>query len=284
MLNQTLFDKLEKIHHKPTAYQYYTTPELWCDPYVSKQMLNLHLSENVELASRKKKFIDKSINWIVEYFGINHNSTVCDFGCGPGLYTLPLAQKGATVTGIDFSKTSINYAKAQAKRNNLSIDYLLKDYLKFEPTKTFDLVTMIYCDFCVLNPIQRANLLKRFYDCVDKNGFLLMDVGSKTLYESREPSFTIESSEKDGFWSPNPYYVFHNTFKYDAESLLLDKFTIIEQSKTRQNFNWFKCFDRETIALELQQHGFKVIDYFSNVAGDSYDTKSAEIALVAKKI
>lgn len=55
-----LFELLRKIDKKPLAYEFYTTPELWCDPYISKQMLILHLSEDTELASRKKIFIERS--------------------------------------------------------------------------------------------------------------------------------------------------------------------------------------------------------------------------------
>lgn len=56
MLTEELFRKLEEINHRPQAYEHYTTPELWCDPHISKQMLALHISADTDLASRKKDF------------------------------------------------------------------------------------------------------------------------------------------------------------------------------------------------------------------------------------
>jgi 2-polyprenyl-3-methyl-5-hydroxy-6-metoxy-1,4-benzoquinol methylase len=50
------------------------------------------------------KFIDPSVKWILSNFGINNKTNVINFGCGPGLYTTRLAEQGAKVTGIDFSK------------------------------------------------------------------------------------------------------------------------------------------------------------------------------------
>jgi len=282
-MKENIFNILQKINHKPEPYEYYTTPELWCDPYISKQMLATHLSDDVELASRKKEFIDRSVNWISERFQIKNNSKICDFGCGPGLYTSRFAKHSAFIIGIDFSETSINYAKEQAEKNNLNIDYVLQDYLQFETDKKFDLITMIYCDFCVLNPKQRRLLLKKFYNFLENDGKILLDVSSYAQYEARQEGCLCEHSAKNGFWSSEPYYVFHNHFKYEQEHLLLDKFSIIEESMTRENYNWLQCYTVQTIIEEFKQNGFKVVEYYANVAGDCYDDTATEIAIVAEK-
>lgn len=53
-----------------------------------------------------KKKIDDSVQWIVDHFSLNQKSSVCDFGCGPGLYTSGISANGPKVTGVDFSKRS----------------------------------------------------------------------------------------------------------------------------------------------------------------------------------
>ncbi len=279
----TTFDALKKINTKPMAYEYYTTPALWCDPYIAKQMLALHLNEDVELASRKKEFIDRSSEWIIKNFNIGAQSKVCDFGCGPGLYTSRFAKQGACVTGIDFSENSINFAREQAIENNLNIEYILQDYLKFATDQQFDLITMIYCDYCVLSPKQRQQLLKKFHAFLADDGKVLIDVNSLAQYDTREESCSFEFSPQDGFWSPDPYYVFHNVYSYPAESLVLDKFTIIEASRTRENYNWQQCYSLESIERELFENGLKLVEYYANVAGDAYDKASSVIAVVAEK-
>jgi len=49
------------------------------------------------MSSRKGDFINSSVDWIVSHFGVNENTVLVDFGCGPGLYTTELAERGAIV-------------------------------------------------------------------------------------------------------------------------------------------------------------------------------------------
>ena len=62
---------------------------------------------------------------------IGSNTTVFDYGCGPGLYTSRFARMGANVTGIDFSERSIQYATDLAAKEGLAISYILEDYLRW---------------------------------------------------------------------------------------------------------------------------------------------------------
>ena len=106
-----MFDLLEEINSRPLPFQFYTAEELWTDEHTSKKMLEYHLNESVDLSSRNKDFITRSVKWIVSHFGIGIYTSIADFGCGPGLYTTMFAEIGAHVSGIDFSKRSIQYAK-----------------------------------------------------------------------------------------------------------------------------------------------------------------------------
>ena len=104
-----MFNELKQMNEKPKPFEIYTAEELWTDEYTSKQMLNYHLNEDIDLSSRNRKFIEKSVEWILTHFSVNDNTRMMDFGCGPGLYTQRFANTGAKVTGIDFSKSSINW-------------------------------------------------------------------------------------------------------------------------------------------------------------------------------
>ena len=121
---------------------------------------------------------------MLEHFAINPSSKICDFGCGPGLYTSAFAEYGAQVTGIDFSETSIRFAREEARRRNLPIRYLLRNYLEYVPEEKFSVVTMIFCDFCVLSPQQRKTLLKIFYESLEDTGSLLFDVYSIDYFQA----------------------------------------------------------------------------------------------------
>jgi len=279
-----MFEDLQKINERPKPFEFYTTPLLWNDEHISKKMLEYHLNEGVDLASRNQAFIEKSANWIVSKFKIIKGTKICDFGCGPGLYTTKFAEAGAVVTGIDLSKRSINYAKNIAVQKNLKIDYILQNYLEFATNKKFDLITMIYCDFSVLSHEQRKVLLRKFYEHLEPNGNIFFDISSLNLFDSIKESCTYEYSGKNGFWAPNPYYVFQNTFKYQKEKLILHKYSILKKTSSEESYNWLQCYTIETITSLLKENGFNVIEHYSNVAGDQYQYDSKEIAIFAKKI
>jgi 2-polyprenyl-3-methyl-5-hydroxy-6-metoxy-1,4-benzoquinol methylase len=279
-----MFEELEKINERPEPFQFYTASDLWTDEHTSRQMLSFHLNEAIDVSSRNAEFINRSVEWITFEFNISRNTKIADFGCGPGLYARSLAKRRANVTGIDFSKRSIEYAKEVAAREHLNISYVNQNYLEFETEDRFDLVLMIMCDFCALSAVQRKGLLSKFHKVLKPSGSVLLDVYSLSAFEQREEASTYEVNQLNGFWSPNKYYGFLNTFKYDEEKIVLDKYTIIEFERTRHVFNWLQYFAPEDLEREFKETGFSVKGFYSDVAGTPYDSKSSEFAVIAKKV
>ena len=278
-----MFKELKEIDSRPSPFQFYTADELWTNEHTSKQMLEYHLNESIDASSRNKSFIERSVEWIVFHFEVDKNTEIADFGCGPGLYTTRLAERDATVTGIDFSENSLKYAKQVAAKKDLKINYVLTNYLDFETTNSFDLITMIMCDFCVLSPEQRKKMLSKFKSLLKPDGSVLLDVYSLNSFNQKEESATYELNQLNGFWSPDDYYCFVNTFKYDKEKVILDKYTIIEESRKRVVYNWLQFYSKVMISNEFEENGFKVEELYSDVAGKAFTSESTEIAIVAKK-
>ena len=279
-----MFEKIENINTRPDPFEFYTASDLWTDEHTSEQMLKFHLNEDVDVSSRNAEFINHSVEWIVSDFNIVAGTKIADFGCGPGLYATRLAQIQADVTGIDFSKRSIQYAQEVATREGLSIHYVNQNYLEFETDDRFHLVLMIMCDFCALSPTLRKKMLTKFHTFLEPGGLVLLDVYSLNAFEQREETAVYEANLLNGFWSPNKYYGFQNTFKYEREKVVLDKYTIIEADRTRTIYNWFQYFSPETLEREFTECGFTIEKIFSDVAGTPFDSKANEFAVVAKKM
>ena len=278
-----MFAKLEEINSRPKPYEVYTAADLWTDEHTSKQMLTYHLNPDIDVSSRKKEFIEQSASWIAAHFGVGQGTKVADFGCGPGLYTKRLAELGANVAGIDFSKRSIEYAKEVAAREQLNISYMNQNYLEFETNDRFDLILMIFCDFCALSPEQRMLMLRKFHELLLSGGSLLLDVYSLNAYRQREEVTTYGPNLLDGFWSAEKYYGFQNTFKYDEKKVVLDKYTIVESAGTRTIYNWLQYFSPDTVQKEFEQAGFAVQAKYSDVAGTPFDGTALEFAVVGRK-
>ncbi|MHC4688396.1 MAG: hypothetical protein ACYS5F_01975 [Planctomycetota bacterium] len=69
-----MFEELEKINIRPEPFEFYTASDLWTDEHTSKQMLQYHLNESIDLSSRNKSFIDCSEEWIATHFQVGKNT------------------------------------------------------------------------------------------------------------------------------------------------------------------------------------------------------------------
>ncbi len=278
-----MFKKLEEINRRPNPFEVYTALDLWNDEHTSERMLAFHLNEAIDVSSRKAAFIDRSVEWIVRRFQVNEFTKIADFGCGPGLYANRLAREKAIVTGIDFSERSIRHGKEAAQKEGLKINYVNRNYLDFTTEDRFDLIIMIMCDFCALSPSQRKNLLRKFHALLQPEGKVLLDVYSITAFNSREETATYSMNLLDGFWSPEKYYGFLNTFKYSEEKIVLDKYTIVEADRSRTIYNWLQYFNPESLEKEFNENGLLVEEILGDVTGSIYKPDKKEFAIVAKR-
>ena len=200
------------------------------------------------------------------------------------MYSWRLAQRGADVTGIDFSGRSIQYAQDTAEKEGLSIRYVNENYLDFETDERFDLIIMIYCDYCALSPAQRVKMLGKFYGVLKSGGCVLLDVYSLEAFKERREQAVYEKNQLCGFWAANDYYGFLNTFKYEEEKVVLDKYTIIEEERTRTVYNWLQYFSPDDLKREFADCGFDIDAVYSDVAGAAFDPQSDEFAIVARRL
>ena len=278
-----MFEQLQFINQRPEPFSIYTAEELWTEPYTAQQMLSYHLREDVALASRTKETIDKTVLWLQSRFDIGTATSIADFGCGPGLYTSRFAKLGAQVTGIDFSANSIQYARDTAAREQLSINYLQQNYLDFKSDQRFDLICMIMCDFCALSPGQRRQLLGVFHNHLKTGGTLFLDVYSLSSFAQRQEQASYEFRQLNGFWSAEDYYGFVNTFKYDVEKVVLDKFSLFEADRSRVIYNWLQYYSMDSLTREFAENGFSIMERYADTTGTAYHPGSPEITLLAGK-
>ena len=123
-----------------------------------------------------------------------------------------------------------------------------------------------------------------FKKILKSGGSVLLDVYSLNAFNQKEERTEFEVNMLNGFWSSNKYYGFLNTFKYEKEKVVLDKYTIIEKDRTRRVYNWLQHFSPEDLEKEFEGAGFIIEGVYSDVAGTNYDSKSSEFAVVAKRL
>ncbi len=254
--------KLLKATGKPEIYTK-GTAEMWSDEHISKFLLKTHLSQETDLASRNKTVIKDTVDKILNMCN-KENMNILDLGCGPGLYAELLSKKGHKVTGIDFSKRSIEYAEKEAENENLDIKYIHKNYLDIDFENEFDLVIIIYCDFGVLVPSERKILLKNIYRALKPGGLFVFDALNENIIKNRAFSKNWEI-EESGFWKDKPYVNFTDSYHYENEKVILDQYTICDKEENIEVYRmWNHYFSDEYIKPELLEKCFKNYERYEN--------------------
>ncbi len=249
---------------KPELYEKGNS-DMWIDKHISQQVLNIHLNENVDLGSRKMTSIRSTVNWILENSD-KKNLNILDLGCGPGLYAELFTKKGHKVTGVDFSKSSIEYAKKSAKKRDLDIEYINEDYLELDLEENrFDLVVLIYTDFGVLIPSERDKLLILISKVLKPNGVFIFDVLNNKNIEKKIAPKNWEVVE-EGFWKDRPYLALSESFLYNEQKVILYQHTILTEKEEIDVFRfWTHFFTHTDITNELLKHSFGDLNFREDV-------------------
>jgi len=258
------FKELESYSKKPPLYEKGNSI-MWTDEYISKQLLGIHLNPELDLASRGQLSIDSTVEFILSSCG-GKGLRILDLGCGPGLYAERLAGAGHHVTGVDFSKNSIEYAKNHARKKNLDIEYICQDYLTLDYRDEFDVVLLVYTDFGVLIPADREKLLGIIHTALKPGGNFIFDVINDRNLEQKfreQKSWDVESG---GFWRATPYLALINGFHYASEKVVLQQHSIIDETEKIKAYRfWTHYFEHADIIQTLGNNGFTNIEGFDDV-------------------
>lgn len=256
----------------------------WNDPYIAQQMLKAHLDPNTDAASRKPETIERSVAWMVDQMQLKRGSCFLDLGCGPGLYTIQLARGGLKVTGIDFSLNSLDYARLQARQENLSIDYILQDYLNLDYDGVFDVACLIYFDLGVFSKANREKLLPKIARALKPGGHFVFDVVSEHYSLKTQEEMNWEVCPSGGFWRSGVHLVLSQDFYYPEEMTHLDRYLVIDESGSLVAYHvWEHYFTVGMLRSELERAGFSEVALWSDLTGTPYDERAGSIGVIAKK-
>jgi len=184
----------------------------WNDPGFSERMLQEHLSQKHDLASRRQNLVEQQVSWIHEACLEGVCGRVLDLGCGPGLYTQRLARLGHVCTGIDFSPASIAYARSQATQADLKIEYRATDMRAGDYGEGFDLVMLIFGEFNVFSREDAVLLLRAMRRCLNRGGYLLLEVHTHAFVEQQGRRPARWSAQPNGLFSANPHVLLEESF------------------------------------------------------------------------
>lgn len=277
-------DRLHQAARRPRLYEK-GDAEMWTDEYISKQLLEIHLDPEIDSASRTPENIERTLG-LIRKFCHKPGMNILDLGCGPGIYLEDLARKGHHCTGIDFSETSIAYAKLHAKENGQDISYLCRDYLELDFENLFDLIMLIYTDLGVLLPAERSALLKKIHRALKPGGVFVFDVVNEKNGAGKFREENQWTYKNGGFWSEGAYMEVTRSFHYPEAGVFLRQHTIMDESEQIRNYRfWMHYFSFGEIDRILRENGFAGTEEYDRIllARDEWSGENISFYKTVKK-
>ena len=257
----------------------------WNAPDFSRRMLNEHLSQEHDAASRRFGIIDKHVKWIHDQVLKGNPTRILDLGCGPGLYTNRLTRLGHRCVGIDFSPASIAYAREQAEEAGLECTYIHQDIRTADYGDGYGLVMLIFGEFNVFRPGEARGILEKAYRALVPNGFLLLEPHTfETVVRIGKHPSSWYSAEK-GLFSDEPHLCLQENFWDTEANVAIERYYVIDAAAgevTRHSASTQAYTNKEYRSL-LAECGFGEVMFYPSLGGSVGSPEGDLIGVLSQK-
>jgi SAM-dependent methyltransferase len=128
----------------------------------------------------------------IDYFGgfVEHGQPALDAGCGSGRLLVPWLRAGYDVDGCDASADMIARCRERVRRAGLTANVWVEPLHQLAPPRRYR--TIVACGVFGLGSTraQDEEALRRFHDCLEPGGTLLLDNQLPYAMPRRWPSWT----------------------------------------------------------------------------------------------
>ena len=101
---------------------------------------------------------------------------ILELGCGTGRITVPIAQDGHHIVGLDRSAAMLERAERRARRADVEVRWVEGDMRAFSFNEAFALVFVAFNSFLMLDPNDRWSCLARVREHLAPRGRVAIDV------------------------------------------------------------------------------------------------------------
>ncbi|HCO68894.1 MAG TPA: class I SAM-dependent methyltransferase [Dysgonomonas sp.] len=210
---------------------------------------------------------------------------ILELCCGTGRLTIPLAQAGYTITGVDNSLSMLEQARAKADESKVPVKFVESDMRYLDLPETYDII------FIPFNSIHHLYTNQDFYDVLTgvkehlkEDGYFLFDCFNPDIRyiadSEKEEQVIAEYSTKDG----RDVFIKQTMMYENATQINRIKWHYFINGKfdSVQNMDMRLFFPQELDAY-LGMYGFEIIHKFGGFPEEIFGDKSGKQIFVCRK-
>ncbi len=214
------------------------------------------------------------------------NLKVLELCCGTGRLTIPLAEAGVQITGVDFTKTMLTQAKLKAINARVEINFIEADIRSFDLNDTFDLI------FIPFNSIHHLYENEDLYKAFERAHHHLKDDGT-FIFDCFNPDIRFITQGEKELKQVSSYttddgreVVIKEIMKYNHQTQVnsIDwHYFINGVFDSVQKLDMRMFFPKE-LNHYVTSNGFEILHKFGDFEEGSFDDSSQKQIYVCKKL
>ena len=146
---------------------------------------NLHeLWVKTYYSGRNLKFYDYAFDKILKTIGLKKDSKILDAGCGNGVHSIRLADRGFSVTSIDFSSEALKLAEDKIIEKGFESQITLKKDNLLSLSFSSSNFETILCWGVLMHVPDIAKALSELVRVLKKDGYLILSENNKSSVQT----------------------------------------------------------------------------------------------------
>lgn len=224
----------------------------------------------------RKNLTKKEVDFVENVLSVPRRSKILDLASGIGRHSIELAKRGYDVTGCDFSKVYIDYAKRKAKEKSVDVDFQRADMRKINFRNKFDAAICMYTSFGYFSDKENFDVLSRVNSSLKPNGKFVIDVVNRDLLLK---NFAKKIETRAG----NVRMLQRNdSFDYE-NSRMNASWTIYSGKKKVGMRTSLRVYSYHELKGMLEQAGFDSVRGYGGFRKEKFGPNSYRLILVCRK-
>ena len=191
------------------------------------------------------------------------NGAILDLCCGTGIVTVPLADTGLEVVGVDISEAMLEQAKTKVEGQK-NLTFHLQDALEFSTPQRFALVLMTGNAFqCFLTDNDLTTLFAKVHTLLNPGGVFIFDTRLPEGYDfTLDDDFQLWNEYTDA--AGNPVRFLAKQAAYDPEQGVLhyEMQDVFADGTVKPSSEDLKFTPLETLLTLARYAGFEMVGHY----------------------
>jgi SAM-dependent methyltransferase len=216
------------------------------------------------------------VEHLVQLLGLRDGLRVCDLCCGIGGYSLELARRGMTVTGVDRTASYLDTARQHASEKKLTVEFVQANMREFCRPESFDAVVNMFTSFGYFDdPADDSRVLENVFRSLRPGGQLLVDLAGKEvvarIFRPRE------SDHMDG------WLVIQERTIRDDWNRIDNVWTLIKDGQHDEHQFSHRLYAGTELRTLFEAAGFQDVRAYGSLVGTPYNERAERLIVVGRK-